>query len=228
MVSTMSAKHAHNSLTTSHARGESKTSRGSTRSWRVVATRTLGGRQVESEVKELVAGRKVRGELVLALVEVPGADAADTEAIIDFLTPEISMPSEAALTLARRSAMARADFLREFPSATAADIGKARSKARNPHALAHRWRSQRRAFAVPHKGVLRFPLFQFDEDGAPRRDVVATLRALPIERMSEWEIALWWSAANGALDGRRPVDVLDENPEAVERAARALSAESPL
>jgi hypothetical protein len=32
-------------------------------------------------------------------------------------------------------------------------------------------------------------------------------------------IALWWTAANGWLDGARPVDLLDEKPEQVITAA---------
>jgi hypothetical protein len=64
---------------------------------------------------------------------------------------------------------------------------------------------------------------------APRLPSVArVLAALPLTRMSGAEVLGWWTAANGWLDNRRPIDVLNEDPEAVERAASRLTEPSAL
>jgi hypothetical protein len=41
-------------------------------------------------------------------------------------------------------------------------------------------------------------------------------------RIGGWELAMWFTSSNQQLDGRRPVDDLDEEPERVVAAARAL------
>jgi hypothetical protein len=42
-----------------------------------------------------------------------------------------------------------------------------------------------------------------------------------VGRQSEgWELALWFLASNGWLDGGRPVDLLKSDPEGVVEAAR--------
>ena len=51
-----------------------------------------------------------------------------------------------------------------------------------------------------------YPGFQFDEHGAPLGVVADVLAALPRDRMTDWELALWRTAANGWLAGDRPVD----------------------
>jgi hypothetical protein len=58
--------------------------------------------------------------------------------------------------------------------------------------------------------------------------VAQVLRALPLSDMSGVETVCWWTAANGWLGNRRPCDVINVDPEAVERAARRLSDPSPL
>jgi hypothetical protein len=37
---------------------------------------------------------------------------------------------------------------------------------------------------------------------------------------SDWGLALWWTSPSGWLGGRRPLDVLDAEPQAVVEAAR--------
>jgi hypothetical protein len=53
--------------------------------------------------------------------------------------------------------------------------------------------------------------------------VARALAALPLTKMSAAEVLGWWTAANGWLGNRRPIDVLDEDPDAVERAALRLA-----
>jgi len=58
--------------------------------------------------------------------------------------------------------------------------------------------------------------------------VAWVLAALPLARMSGPEVLGWWTAANGWLHNRRPIDVLNDDPGAVERAAARLREPSAL
>lgn len=62
------------------------------------------------------------------------------------------------------------------------------------------------------------PSFQFDEKGCPWPAVARVIQVLG-GNTSDWGLALWFAAANGWLDGRRPVDLLASAPEEVVEAA---------
>jgi hypothetical protein len=145
------------------------------------------------------------------------------EQMIDQMTPELSLPTEAKVRQARRNAEARTQLILEFGALTGDQIGREHSQARNRHALAARWRKEGRVFGVPYRGQMLYPAFQFDPaSGAVRGEIRKVLRALPRDRMSAWECALWWTAANGWLGGRRPVDALNDDPDDVVAAAAHL------
>lgn len=147
------------------------------------------------------------------------------EELVEQMTPELLVPSEPKVRQARRNAQARTQLLQEFGALTGDQIGEEHSKAQNRHALAARWRKEGRIFGVPYRGQTLYPAFQFDAlAGAVKPPIREALGQLPRDRMSEWEIALWWTAANGWLGGRRPVDVLDEDPDSVVGAAARLGA----
>jgi hypothetical protein len=119
----------------------------------------------------------------------------------------------------RTQAAARHAWLQSVELLTSAMVGDlGGSSARNPSALASRWKAEGRIFAVPSGRTDLFPAFQFDTFGQPRPVVAAVLGHLG--RESDWARALWWTAPSGWLGGRRPIDVLDQDPEAVVEAAR--------
>jgi hypothetical protein len=66
------------------------------------------------------------------------------------------------------------------------------------------------------------------ELGTRLPDVARVLAALPLTKMSGAEVLGWWTAANGWLANRRPIDVLDDAPGKVQRAAVQLSEPSAL
>jgi hypothetical protein len=143
--------------------------------------------------------------------------------LVESLTPsEPPIPSEAALLMARRNAQARWDLLEQTGYLTAEQIAESRSQAKNRAAYASRLRKQGRIFAVAWHSRTLYPAFQFDPvSGEPRPVVRDVLSALPTDDMSEWEIALWWTAANGWLHGgERPLDWIDRDPLLVVEAAR--------
>ena len=156
-------------------------------------------------------------------------DAMAYESLIQHMSAQAALPSEGAVRQAQRNAEARAELLDEFGAMTGEEIGEQHSRARNRHALAARWRKEQRLFSVPHQGRALYPRFQFDRTSGTLRPAIRdVLAALPTDRMSDWEVALWWTASNGWLGGSRPVDLLDDGPDEVVAAAARLGEPSPL
>lgn len=120
------------------------------------------------------------------------------------------------------NARLRTAFLEEVPTHTAADIRQiAGSRSRNPSEPASRWKREGRVFAVTLHGADRYPAFQFDADGQPRRIVAEILAVLPPE-MTPWQRAFWFVSANGWLDGAYPAEAFGE-PARILAAAKALA-----
>lgn len=152
-----------------------------------------------------------------------------TSELAEQMLPQAPVPSPAQAILAQRESLARWDMLEEFGAYTSEEIADRRSRAKNRHALANRWRSEGRTFAVEVRGLRLYPGFQFDAESFDPEPVVSTvLETLPRDLMSDWEVALWWVAANPWLEDSRPVDVMHEDPEAVTAAAAHLAEPSPL
>jgi len=145
----------------------------------------------------------------------------DLDRLTEAMTPDIPVASPAVVLQARRNAEARAALLAEFGALTASQVAElSGSEAKNRSALAGRWRREGRLVAVEHQGTVYYPAFQFDEDGKPRPIVESVLDHLADPHVTSWQQALWFTTANGWLDARRPVDLLESEPEAVVAAAR--------
>jgi hypothetical protein len=66
------------------------------------------------------------------------------------------------------------------------------------------------------------------EVGSRAPAVARVLAALPLREMSASEALCWWTAPNGWLGNRRPIDAIDDDPVEVESAASHLAEPSPL
>jgi hypothetical protein len=164
-----------------------------------------------------VLARTLRRTLVESL-----ARGTQVGNVADTLSPALEVVPPPVLLQARRNAEARHDLLREFGAFTAAQVAEARgSRASNSSALAGRWRTEGRVFAVSYRGRTLFPAFQFDDDIRPLPVIASAVERFKRERMSDWEIALWFTTSTGALADRRPVDLLHDDPDAVLAAAEA-------
>lgn len=141
--------------------------------------------------------------------------------VLEALAPKDREPLSAASVLqARRNARARRDFLEEFLARTSSEVADAaNSRASNRASLANRWREERKVFAIRVGDQQLYPSFQFDEDGRPLKAVAMALEHLAAEKLSDWQTALWFTSPTGWLGGRRPVDLLGEEPDAVGAAA---------
>jgi hypothetical protein len=124
----------------------------------------------------------------------------------------------------RRNAEARSALLDEFGALTSQEVADlAGSGDTDRAALTNRWKQDGRIFCVGVQGETRFPGFQFDSEGKPRKIIAGVIEALA-EKLTEWQLALWFLTANGWLGGRRPVDLLDSESGEVIEAARQESA----
>ena len=158
-----------------------------------------------------------RGEL--EAIARNGQRTAQLERVVEALLPA-EVPSPAGVWHAQRSAEARLELVREWGAWSAAEVAdRAGSTAGNRSALASAWRTAGRALAVEWHGRTVYPAFQFGADGQPRPVIGAALAHLHRAGLSDWQAALWFTSPTGWLDDRRPVDLLDDDPAAVEAAA---------
>jgi hypothetical protein len=112
---------------------------------------------------------------------------------------------------AKRLERARRAFLKEFGSL-------------DEPVDCERLRRERKIFALSYQNALYIPSFQFDERGHPRPAIATVIQILGAE-LSDWGLALWFTAANGVLGDKRPVDLLADKPERVVQAAEQEAAE---
>jgi hypothetical protein len=122
----------------------------------------------------------------------------------------------------RRNVEARTALLEEFGALRSQEVADlAESRASNRAALANRWRAENRVLAVPVGDELLYPGFQFNAEGKPKPAVGQAITWLRSDaRSTDWQAALWFATPTSWLGRRRPVDVLDGDPDAVIDAAR--------
>lgn len=145
--------------------------------------------------------------------------------LVDFMAERLLAPNAVELAMAQRLASRHARVLNEFGYYSAEQLAEAnRSQAASRSALVDNWRKRRQVFAVPHpdktaRGRDVYPAFQF-ADHKPIKAVQQVLEAFG-ERKAPWQLALWFTSANGWLpDNARPVDLLASAPQAVVAAAQ--------
>ena len=153
-----------------------------------------------------------------------GLQEAEMAALIEMAMPVLSeRPSPGVIYQARRNASLRAEFIRTYELLDAEQVhGLYGSSAKNRAALAARWRSDRKIFAVEHGGRLLYPAFQFDEVGRPKAVVGRILKALG-PATGPWQTAIWFTTPNSWLDRRKPVELLEREPDLVIDAADDVS-----
>lgn len=154
------------------------------------------------------------------------SDRGTRERVLRALLPAARLTmSPVVLEQVQRNADARGELAAEFGLLSSTQVANlAGSTASNPAALASRWGKERKVFTVDVDGSGRFPGFQFGQNGRPL-PVIAEVLAVVGERVTGWELALWFTGSSGRLGGDRPVDVLDSDPELVVEAAGRLADE---
>jgi hypothetical protein len=88
----------------------------------------------------------------------------------------------------------------------------------NPHARASRLLNEGKVFAIERAGRKEFPRYAFDALGNPYPVVREVLQVFA--GWSALRVASWFESAGAALDGKRPRELLELDPQAVVRAAK--------
>jgi hypothetical protein len=170
------------------------------------------------EVVVLDAHRPI-GQIVTALLRAWGDDEDRNKHVISALLPS-TVPSTEATEQLRLNAEARSKFLEEFPALPAGELAAlAGITWSNPAAWPSRLQKEGKVFSVEYGRRQLFPVFQFNSDWQPREGTADVLARLRDAGLQGWSVALWWTAANGWLDGARPVDLVNEKPEQLVAAA---------
>ena len=117
---------------------------------------------------------------------------------------------------------ARESAVKEFGLLRSEDLARAtHSTAENVSLVASKWRRRGEIFAVNYGGKPGYFAFQFDPvTGRPKPVIAKLIEAFPANT-DGWRLALWLISANPRLANRRPIDVLDKDPDKMFEAAKA-------
>ncbi len=155
--------------------------------------------------------------------ELSNAKDTQLQKLIEAITYTQQQPlSPAAIEQVRKNVIARADFLASDngSSYTSGDIHRLNgSTATNQSALASGWRKKKKIFSVDHKGKIYYPKFQFDDHGKPRK-VIAEIIKIFDEDQPGWQLALWFTTSNTVLDGKKPIELIESNPQHLVKAIK--------
>lgn len=169
-----------------------------------------------------VSGPSEVVERIARIVHQLAEREAETEDLISVMLEHAEglTPGEERLGQVRRQAEARASFLNDVPLLSSTEVGELLgSTAQNKAAMANRYKHEGKIFAVSHRGADHYPAFQF-QDGDALPVVGEIISRFEGVSSSSWQMALWFASPSGWLDGRRPMDVVEDEPEAVLEAAR--------
>jgi hypothetical protein len=88
----------------------------------------------------------------------------------------------------------------------------------NPTAALTKYKTQGRLFSVTEGRRDLYPKLEFDDNAAPLPVIAEILKLVPTDARG-WPLLSWFNAGNVLLDGRKPLELLRDKPEAVKRAA---------
>ena len=145
---------------------------------------------------------------------------ATLNSIVELLVPDVAPPrhmlTEASMTTkARKAVLEGGDWL------TAAEVAEvAGFSVTNPSAQPNRWKKEGQIFAVRHRGVDYFPGYALDPSSGyrPVKSLGRVLAAFGGKK-DAWGLAYWFASVNSYLGGKRPQDLLVDQPDRVLGAA---------
>ena len=92
------------------------------------------------------------------------------------------------------------------------------STGKNPFSALGKHKRKGNLFAVTDGDRDFYPAFQFSDDAKPKPAIAKVLERVP-EPARGWPLLSWFNAENVFLKNRKPLDVIDSDPEAVADAA---------
>lgn len=82
---------------------------------------------------------------------------------------------------------------------------------------------QGRILGVARGNRTLYPSFEFDIDAGKVRPVISDVAKIAGNRWDGESLLQWFCAPNGYLDGRRPVDVIDDEQALLDTAHKSLA-----
>jgi hypothetical protein len=174
--------------------------------------------------------RKIADALKVTMYLVENAMRAADERLqkllVEMITPAPPLPPINELRKLRMMREARQMVIESSEWLKATDLASRSGKSsKNPSTIPNRWKSDGRIFAINIDGVDYFPAYGLHEatkknvrSYEPKPILKALIAALG-ETFTGWQIAEWFASPNGYLHGARPLDLLDKDPNGVEKAA---------
>src|ERR1700730_4871748 len=172
----------------------------------------------DAAVRVLVETVANLAPLVRAIIERRQDDTLHS--IIEALVPEVP-PPQLKLVEDRMTADSRKAVLESGDWLTAAQIAEmAGFSTTNPSAQPNKWKKDGQIFAVRHRGVDYFPGYALapSTDYRPAKGFARVLGVFR-GRKDDWGLAYWFASVNSFLGGKRPQDLLIDQPDRVVAAA---------
>ncbi len=102
----------------------------------------------------------------------------------------------------------------------AKEVGeRAAPLAENKHSLVSRWQQAGKIFAIERAGVKYYPNYIFDALGNPIPEVAEVLKSF--EGYTPIRVASWFESTSSAAGGKRPRELLSNEPKSVIELAKA-------
>ncbi len=174
----------------------------------------------DAEVRKTgrTAERQLPGGRTMVLVEVTPVDEAQGT-WKKFVNPQALfsiVPAPSRLREASMETHARATVLKSGGLVTASQLAELAGP--NNSIQPDEWRERGQIFAVQHDGVDYYPGYGLDVNHPLAS--LAQVMAVFDGRKDGWGLAYWFCSENSFLGGRRPQDVLKDDPARVIAAAR--------
>lgn len=177
----------------------------------VIVIGESSGEPLAAAIGQIVRGHAREGVAALTALFRSETTEEDIQADIGPLVRQAEVNADARTALLVEFKAYKAD---QLASRLVARIDAA--AASDPGAL---WEIEGRVLSVPFAEDRWFPAFQFGDNGEPLEALRPILAALSTRLKGEWQKALWFTTPSSWLHGRRPVDLLHSDPDAVVHAA---------
>lgn len=125
-------------------------------------------------------------------------------------------PEPTQLRALAMQAKARNAILKSGDWMTAKQIAEVAQFSRsNPSAQPSKWKREKRIFSLLYRGTDYYPAYGMDPATArPLKAMGEVIKAFDTAK-DDWGLAYWFSSANSFLGGKRPQDLLANDPKAV-------------
>lgn len=151
-----------------------------------------------------------------------GLDAARSklDAMVNIFTSNIPAPRYS-MREAKMIAKAQEKVISSTEWVTASDIAQlAQFRSTNTSSNASKWKAAHKIFSVNYQSEELYPIYALvKSNGFRPAEGLKPIIKIFEGRKDSWGLAYWFAGANGFLGGRRPQDLLQEEPELVLKAA---------